>query len=80
MAKQKIPITYLKQYEAARYVRYSVQAFRDYASLYEIPKYGPGRKRYLISDLEAWMRNPTVFKALKTTRQRDQRAFTPVAM
>lgn len=61
--------------EAAGYCGYkSADAFRRVLKEYSVPRHGPMNNRYAKSVLDAWMSNPSAFKAEPQTRRRTPRA------
>lgn len=54
---------YLNIKEAATYCCYHYAYFGRIMDCYQVPKYGPKKNRLKISDLDAWMKNPQIFKS-----------------
>lgn len=70
-------VGYLNTKQAAALLGYSVSTFRIYAMRGDIPRYGPKRNRFRKEDLDAFMEDPNIFRATRTT-QRRREGFTPV--
>ena len=71
---------YLTAAQAAEYCGYSPKNPDHFRGLVEVgcvPTYGPGRKRWRISDLDIWMEDQHAFTRRKTVG-RSRRGFTPV--
>ncbi|MFW5489062.1 MAG: DNA-binding protein [Desulfovibrio sp.] len=67
---------YLNLKNAAVYCGYnSARSFSNLIKEYELPKYGPNRNRYKVSDLDDFMESPTSFVAAPVRRRT---GFTPV--
>jgi hypothetical protein len=45
---------------------------------YKIPRYGPKRNRFKVSDLEDWMMSPELFKADNDSESQENRNFRKV--
>lgn len=52
---------YLNTKKAAEYCGYSRLYFGRIMELYRIPRYGPKRNRFKVSDLDNWMVKPELF-------------------
>lgn len=73
------PRKYLRTREAAIYVGYSLNRFRDLAREHNIPTYGPENNRYRPCDLDVWMECPSAFTSnIVKPRRRRLGGFTPV--
>jgi hypothetical protein len=71
-------LMYVPAKKAASICGYSHRHFMRLVAEYDIPRYGPGSNRFLVSDLHLFMENPHAFKAVAKSRHRHG-AFTPVA-
>ncbi len=60
---------YVNTPSAAHYCGYGVKHFRDMMKGYKLPKYGPKRNRYKLSDLDTWMESPNAFETHVGTRK-----------
>jgi excisionase family DNA binding protein len=68
---------YLRQAEAAAYVRFSLRQFLRFVERDNIPSCGPGGRLYRKTDLDAWVENPATFRVQGRPVRRFGR-FTPV--
>lgn len=48
---------------AAAYLGYNPKHFSRVASWFDIPRHGPKRNRFKRSDLDAWMKTPSIFSS-----------------
>lgn len=73
------PRGYVNAKIAAAYCNYGESTFRAFVEQWKIPRYGPKRNRYKITDLDKFMANPSCFMfGTHTTRHKN--GFTPVAI
>jgi hypothetical protein len=52
---------FLTTKKAAEFCGYNHIYFGRLMEIYKIPRYGPKRNRFKVSDLEEWMRRPEIF-------------------
>ena len=56
---------FLNTKKAAEFCGFNHIYFGRLIEQYQIPRYGPKRNRFKVSDLEEWMMRPELFKATK---------------
>lgn len=56
-------IEYLNIKDAAAYCGYNTKHFSRVASWFDFPRYGPKRNRFKRSELDAWMKTPSIFNS-----------------
>jgi hypothetical protein len=69
---------YLSTKKAAEFCGYNHIYFGKLMDLYKIPRYGPKRNRFKVSDLEDWMMSPELFKIDNDSEPRENRSFRKV--
>ena len=71
---------YLNTKKAAEFCGFSHIYFARLIELYQVPRYGPKRNRFKVSDLEEWMMRPEVFKTTEQENpdQTESRSFRKV--
>jgi hypothetical protein len=52
---------YLNTKKSAEFCGYNHRYFAILMETYKIPRYGPKRNRFRVSDLEEWMKRPELF-------------------
>lgn len=69
---------YLNTKKAAEFCGYAHLYFGRLMELYRIPRYGPKRNRFKVSDLEDWMMSPELFTPDNDSESRESRSFRKV--
>lgn len=69
---------YVNLKEAAEYCGYSESQFGALLRQYPLPRYGPKRTRYRLTELDAWMERPEDFKPTPTARRPKAMEWKPV--
>jgi hypothetical protein len=62
---------YLNLKDASTYCGYKPRTFSDIVKQYNIPKYGPRRNKFSVSDLDIWMQNTVIFMQNDTKLRRN---------
>ena len=70
--------TYLSTKKAAIFCGYSHIYFARLMELYRIPRYGPKRNRFRVSDLENWMLQPDSYTPVEDFESEGTRNYRPV--
>ena len=68
---------YLNTKKAAEFCGFSHIYFSRLIEQYQVPRYGPKRNRFKVSDLEEWMMRPEVFKVTEQETP-EKRSFRKV--
>jgi len=68
---------YLNTKKAAEFCGFSHIYFARLIEQYQVPRYGPKRNRFKVSDLEEWMMRPEVFKVTEH-KNKETRSFRKV--
>ena len=69
---------YLNTKKAAEFCGFNHIYFGRLMELYRIPRYGPKRNRFKVSDLEDWMVKPESFTPMEETESGETRKFRKV--
>ncbi|WP_419778830.1 helix-turn-helix transcriptional regulator [Maridesulfovibrio sp.] len=67
---------YISAKAAAEYAGYSYDHFRQLVKKYRIPRRGPSKVRFALSDLDEWMLNPNFFCEVPVASKRKRKFKT----
>jgi predicted DNA-binding transcriptional regulator AlpA len=62
---------YLNTKKAAEFCGYNHRYFAVLMEKYKIPRYGPKRNRFRVSDIEEWMKRPELFNIVESQTSAD---------